>query len=130
MSEYNTHLAILLAYYCEAQGLQLADYEDKIAITNDGLPESVSRISKWDLAIKQPSKDELMKLDMAQVRAKALRKQLVRQLGQCKLPVLKSNQIEALANKLEDGMVWFDSDLQKVCYFAKGVVMQLLGGEG
>lgn len=118
--DFNENLSDLLIYYLEAQGFTEEQYEDKYSLRNDG--DGDSYIDRWDISVLQPTKEQLLALDINEVKAKKTRKGKLRGLKENKLPTLTDDELSKIKNKLPNGSLFINGSTKKINYIVDGVL--------
>ena len=122
--DFNTIADDLTIFYLESKGLQEADYTGKYAIANAG-DGSDSYISKWDLAIPQPTTDELKALDIGLVQQKKTRRLKLFKIRDDKLESLTDAQIATLNPRLPNGAIFINGTSGKLNYKFNDIIVSL-----
>jgi hypothetical protein len=106
-AEYNANLSALVQKCIEDNGAEIDDL--KFELHNDGVPASLSIISKWEYPFAKPTKEVLEKLDVADAREKMKFKSMQFPV----IPVLTDGQLEASKLK-HDGALAYNSSTKKL----------------
>jgi hypothetical protein len=113
---YNENLCNLVLKYIEDNNLDI-DYS-KFELTNDGMTNSLSIISKWNYPITKPTKENLENLDLNDVIEKASTRNLLDNLQKIQIPIANQGQLNKLKKKdISKGTLVFNETLKKLQIF-------------
>jgi hypothetical protein len=113
-TEYNANLSALVQKYIEDNGAEIDDL--KFELHNDGMPASLSVISKWEYPFAKPTKEVLEKLDASEARENMQLKAMQFPV----VPVLSDAQLAA-SKKKADGALAFNSTTKQLQICSDGV---------